>query len=68
MAANQCLELGLVVEQVLGLCSDTMSKIPHIFFHIFCTEMSMVIYQYKEKKLEAKLGYTQIMPIIIVDP
>ena len=45
-----------------------VSKIPHIFFHIFCIEMSMVIYQYKEKKLEAKLGYTQNMPIIIVNP
>ena len=54
---------------MLIMCGrQILSKIPHIFFHIFYTEMSMVIYQYKEKKLEAKLGYTQIMPIIIVDP
>ena len=58
MATDQCLRLGLVVEQVLGFCSDTMSKGLLIYIIYFFTETSMVIYQYKEKDLEAKLGYT----------
>lgn len=68
MAANQCLGLGLVVEQVLGLCYDTMSKIPHIFFHIFLYRDEYGYISIQREKLEAKLGYTQITPIIIVDP
>ncbi|CAI9770482.1 unnamed protein product [Fraxinus pennsylvanica] len=35
MAAYQSLGLGLVVEQVLGFCSDTISKDCSYIFHIF---------------------------------
>ena len=68
MAANQCLGLGLVVEQVLGLCSDTMSKIAHIFFHMFMYRDEYGYISIQREKIEAKLGYTQITPIIIVNP
>ena len=43
MATDQCLGLGLVVEQVLGFCYDTMSKIFLVYFIYFCIEKSMVI-------------------------
>ena len=46
----------------------TLSKIPHIFFHIFLYRDEYGYISIQREKLEAKLGYTQMTPIIIVDP
>ena len=40
-----------------------MSKRLLIYFIYFFTETSMVIYQYKEKDLEAKLGYKSVFKV-----
>ena len=45
-----------------------LSKIPHIFFHIFLYRDEYGYISIQREKLEAKFGYTQITPIIIVDP
>lgn len=57
MAVDQCLGLGLVVEQVLRFRSDIMSKEFFIYFVYFCAKTNMIIYHYKKNYLEVKLDY-----------
>ena len=45
-----------------------LSEIAHIFFHMFLYRDEDGYISIQREKIEAKLGYTQITPIIIVDP